>query len=111
MTGAERKRVWRDRQKQSAGTQTETHAQASVRNAVLGLEPGTRRVDQFSDAKRDTLKILGAEIRLKHSLAADDEQRRMRAAVDKISTHLILRGMLPTLDVVKAILAGGKIPK
>jgi hypothetical protein len=111
MTGTERKRAWRARQKTTVtrgSAAVENHAQAAVRASVAGM--ASPRLGLL-DAQRDTLKVLLAEVRLKHSLAADVEQRSVRATVTKIGTHLILRGIFPTLDVVRPILAGGKIPQ
>jgi hypothetical protein len=124
MTGTERKRAWRERQKTTAviprvtpgvtpgsaanKIAVENHAQASVRASVAGM--ASPRLGLL-DCQRDTLKVLLAEVRLKHSLAADAEQRAVRATVTKIGTHLLLRGIFPTLDIVRPILAGGPVPK
>jgi hypothetical protein len=91
MTGAERKRVWRERQKQ--------HRSASQ-------VPGLR----LQQAQADTLKILRNEIRLKYSLAADNELSVVIPAAQKMCTSLILRGQMPTLEAVKAHLDGKPLP-
>jgi len=105
VTGAERKR---ERQK-AQQAQTPNHAQQAVAEVVKNLrDPNARPF--LLDMQRDILKALRSELRLKHTLAHDVEARKLTKAVKEICTHLILRGGEFSLDAVKAILAGGKIP-
>lgn len=98
MTGTERKRAWRERQKQPG-------------QASNGRAPGTgARPDPLREQAK-VLKSLRAEIRLKHSLVADEELGLTIPAASRICTQLILRGFSPTLANVKRILAGGALPK
>jgi hypothetical protein len=91
MTGTERKRAWRARQK-----------------AVNATAPEERRVSTFvvdyPAAMASIRKSLRTEVRLKHSLAADQELATLRPKVEEILKQFGLRAMLPTLDEVKAML-------
>ena len=101
MTGAERKRAWRERQKLVIN-----------RSEVPVVEP---RVSTFyidlPAAMASIRKSLRTEVRLQHSLAADYELATTLPRVEKIFTYMSLRAILPTLADVKAYLGGKALPK
>jgi hypothetical protein len=93
MTGTERKRAWRLRQRQQSQQSEEGHP----------------RID-FVQEVASIVKILRAEVRLKHSLAADAELGRLIPAARKFCAGLMHRGHVPDLETVKRLLTGGKYP-
>jgi len=94
VTGTERKRAWRLRQSGAVATKQNVN------------EP---RVDLLQ-AQADVLKTLRTDVRLKHSLAADNELRHLIPAAGKYCAGLIHRGHVPDLETAKRLLTGGKYP-
>jgi len=104
MTGTERKRAWRERQKAAR--------YQMVDFAPKNDEPQGRStfVVDYPAARASILKSIRAEIRLKHSLAADLELATTTPKIVKILNAYGVRAMLPTLDAVKRHLAGKPLP-
>jgi hypothetical protein len=96
MTGTERKRAWRERQKAAAAA-----VNGNGNKAPAPGEPGS-----ITRELADNLKTLRTEIRLKHSLAADAEIATVIPKARRICTQLVLSGHSAPLDLVKKHLAG-----
>lgn len=97
MTGTERKRAWRLRQVEAQKREDKANGRGTP--AYL-LQP-----------QSDTLKAIRAEVRLKHSLAADNELAVLLPRVRQHCKDLLHRAHRPTLEAVKKLLAGGKLPR
>jgi len=98
MTGTERKRAWRERQKLRQSSSPAPDTKPEARMDLLQMQA-------------DVLKSLRNEIRLKHSIAADNELSVVIPAAKKVCAQLMHRAYAPTLEAVKAHLGGKPLPK